>query len=572
MPWGEAAFERARAEDKPILLSISAVWCHWCHVMDETSYSDPEVIAAINERFVPVRVDNDRRPDVNARYNMGGWPTTAFLAPDGATLTGGTYLPPAQMRRALDEIARFYADQKSAIAERASELRSARASYRPSSREELRESMIVRLTEEIMEGYDDEFGGFGDAPKFPQPELHEFLLSEWRVTGEERLHHAVAQTMLAMARGGTYDSVEGGFFRYSTTRDWSVPHFEKMAEDHAGLLRVLAQLVLFAPTPQFRETLVSASGYVRAVLRDAKTGLFAGSQDADEDYYALPLQDRRARSEPYVDRTSYTNWTCALAGAFALAGRALDDDTLVREAMSALDSVYERMSDADGLVMHFIEPGGEPHVRGLLADQAAYTRALLDVHEIAGEERFIERAVAHARVTLERFSAEDGGFYDRISGGETLGRLEIRDRPIIDNGIVAETLLRLGTLTGDTRFRESAEGALALFARTYAAAGPFAAPYARALRRYLSPETSVRIVGTAEATDAFREAAVRLPTPFVSLRTAPSGEALGLPERPQPAAYVCVGTACAAPATQAGQLRAAYDQVAGETRPTVTRT
>ena len=122
MPWGEPAFERAKSEDKPILLSISAVWCHWCHVMDETSYSDQGVIEAINRNFVPIRVDNDRRPDVNARYNMGGWPTTAFLAPDGTTLTGATYLPPQQFRRALEEIARFYADRKDEIAQHVAEL------------------------------------------------------------------------------------------------------------------------------------------------------------------------------------------------------------------------------------------------------------------------------------------------------------------------------------------------------------------------------------------------------------------------------------------------------------------
>src|SRR5579862_3934814 len=117
MPWGARAFERAQSEDKPILLSISAVWCHWCHVMDETSYSDEGVIDAIKRSYIPVRVDNDRRPDVNARYNMGGWPTTAFLAPDGTTLTGATYLPPQQMRRALEEISRFYAERKDEIAD-----------------------------------------------------------------------------------------------------------------------------------------------------------------------------------------------------------------------------------------------------------------------------------------------------------------------------------------------------------------------------------------------------------------------------------------------------------------------
>ncbi|MBV8374592.1 MAG: thioredoxin domain-containing protein, partial [Candidatus Eremiobacteraeota bacterium] len=345
MDWGARAFERARGEDKPVLLSISAVWCHWCHVMDETSYSDPSVIEAINRHFVPVRVDNDQRPDINARYNMGGWPTTAFLAPDGSTLTGATYLPPVQMLRALEEIAEFYRQNKAEIAERSLTLRSKRASYKPVEGNELRESMIVRLIEEIGDTFDEEFGGFGDAPKFPQPELHEFLLTQWRWSGDQRLYEMVSRTIRGMSDGGMYDHVEGGFFRYSTTRDWSVPHFEKMAEDHAGLLRVLALLVLFAPTDEFENALTSATSYVRSVLRDPASGLFAGSQDADETYYALPLEERSKHQPPFVDRTSYTNWTCGLAGALILTGRALDDDELIGENLATLDEVHEALLD-----------------------------------------------------------------------------------------------------------------------------------------------------------------------------------------------------------------------------------
>jgi uncharacterized protein YyaL (SSP411 family) len=561
MPWSAQAFERARTEDKPILLSISAVWCHWCHVMDETSYSDPAVIETINQRFVPVRVDNDRRPDVNARYNMGGWPTTAFLAPDGTTLTGATYLPPQQMQRALEEIAEFYAANKAQIAERARELSSRRVAYPPASRDDLRPGMVTRLIEEVTENYDDEYGGFGDAPKFPQPELLELLLVQWRLTGEQRLHDMVAKTMLAMSRGGMYDHVEGGFFRYSTTRDWSVPHFEKMAEDHAGLLRVLAQLVTFAPTADFHATLVSAAGYVRTVLRDASTGLFAGSQDADEEYFALPLEQRRERGAPFVDRTSYTNWSCALAGALALVGYALDDDRPVAHALQALDTVHERLTDDDGLVYHVFPPGGPPSVRGLLTDQTAYLRALADAHEISGEPRFLQRAQLLADRVAERFSAPDGGFYDRIAIEAPLGRLEIPDRPIGDNGLMAETLLRLADLTGDERYRIAAERVLSLFARTYASAGAFAAPYARALARYLTPAVSVRVVGRPEPTQEFRETARRLPSPFVTIRTVDAGSAaeLGLPAVPEPAAYVCAGTVCGPPAEGAAGLRAAYD-------------
>jgi uncharacterized protein YyaL (SSP411 family) len=519
--------------------------------MDETSYSDPGVIDAINRSFVPVRVDNDRRPDVNARYNMGGWPTTAFLAPDGTTLTGATYLPPQAMRNALDEIARFYADRKSEIAARVSEMRAARPRAAASG-EDLSDAPVAMLTEALRASFDEEFGGFGDAPKFPQPEAHEFLLAQWRLRGDPDLHAMVARTMLAMGRGGMYDHVEGGFFRYSTTRDWSVPHFEKMAEDHAGLLRVLAGLVMHAPTDEFRATLVSALGYVRNVLHDPRTGFFAGSQDADESYFALPLEERRERTAPYVDRTSYTNWTCALAGALCLSAQALDDDALLSLAQTTLDNVHDRLMDSDGLAYHVLQPGGAPEVRGLLTDQVAYARALLDAYEAAGERRFLDRAQSLCDTVIERFAAEDGGFYDRRPEPDALGRLAVTDRPIGDNGTFADVLLRLAALAESPRYRDVAASTLRVYAHTASSEGPFAATFARALLRYLSPEVTVRIAGAAAESAAFREAALRLPTPFVAIRTLPA-------ENGAVAAYVCSGQTCGPPARDAGALRAAYD-------------
>ena len=562
MVWGAEAFERARSEEKPILLAISAVWCHWCHVMDETSYSDPGVIETINRDFVAVRVDNDRRPDVNARYNMGGWPTTAFLAPDGTTLTGATYLPAPQMRRALDEVARFYAERKDEIAERSAELQARVTESATDPDNQLDERPIRDLIARLEQSYDDEFGGFGDAPKFPQPDVHEFLLAQWRLSGEQPLYEMTARTMLAMARGGTYDHVEGGFFRYSTTRDWSVPHFEKMAEDHAGLLRVLATLALFAPTDEIRATLVSSMEYVRTVLRDPQTGFFAGSQDADEEYYELPLAQRRSRETPYVDRTSYTNWTCGLAGAECLVARALDDDALLHEALQTLDAVDRRLVGDDGLLYHVLAPGSEPEVRALLVDHAAYLRALLDAHEISGEARFLDRARRTAEITIERFEAPGGGFYDRLVSEKAFGRLALPDRPIAENGLMADALLRLAALTGDSTFREHAQAALRLFAQNAHAAGPFAATYARALCRYLRPELSVRIVGDAAATDAFREAALRLPAPFTAIRTLSPKEAAALGMPAEPAAYLCIAGTCGAPVGDPAALRDAYDAIA----------
>jgi uncharacterized protein len=560
MPWGAAAFERARSEDKPVLLSISAVWCHWCHVMDETSYSDSTAIATINQRYVAVRVDNDRRPDVNARYNMGGWPTTAFLAPDGQILTGATYLPPHQFNRALEEIANFYASNKETIAERG-----APAPPQLSATPELELDVTIpeRLVDAMSANFDDEYGGFGDSPKFPQPDVLEFLLQEWRATGNERCYDMLLATLLGMAQGGTYDHVEGGFFRYSTTRDWSVPHFEKMAEDHAGLLRVLALLELLRPTREIRAALVSSIRYVRSTLRDPQTALFAGSQDADEAYFELPLEQRRQRKEPFVDRTSYTNWTCGLAGALLYAGRTLEDDTLLREGCDTLDAIATWAIDDDGFAYHVMRPGSAPEVRGLLTDQVAYLRACIDAHEITGESRFLERALDLAKRIISRFEAPDGGFLDRIDFEDTVGRLQLNDRPIGENGALAECLLRLQALTFEDGYRDVAVRALQIFADGFVQAGSFAATFARAVRRLTTLRYTVRIVGSSAEGEPFREAASRLPV-IAAVGTVPpaAATAAGLPAKPAPAAYACSETACGPPVTDPGAVRAAYDELA----------
>lgn len=555
MPWSEEAFARAKEQQKPVLLGISAVWCHWCHVMDETSYSDPETIETINREFIPIRVDNDERPDVNARYNMGGWPTTVFLTPDGSIITGFTYLPPAQMRRALDEITRFYKESREQIEARSAELRSRKIEFEPAQQEDLKYDLVSHVANSIAQTYDSEFGGFGDAPKFPQPEVLEFLLAYWRSNNDEQSYQMVARTMKEMARGGMYDHIEGGFFRYSTTRDWSVPHFEKMAEDHAGLLRVLSQLQTWTPDKTWRETMQSALMYVRTTLRDPKTNLFAGSQDADEEYFASDLESRKARTAPYVDRRSYSNWTAALAGTFAWASTALDDDELAAEAMATLDALHDRLSDDRGLLFHVLAPGEAPRIRGLLTDQAAYIRALIDAHEHTGEPRFLERARKHAERTIEYFASPEGGFVDHARVEAAIGRLELADRPIVENGIMAESLLRLATITGETKYRDLAAKTLALYARTHQNAGQFAATYARALARYLTPEISVKVNGLVKATDEFRETAFRLPTPFVSVLTEDGAAAT-------PVAYVCRGTVCAAPVDTASEIRTAYESVA----------
>lgn len=554
-PWSQDAFNRARAEDKPVLLSISAVWCHWCHVMDETSYSDPAVIAAINEQYIPVRVDNDHRPDVNARYNQGGWPTTAFLTPDGALMAGGTYLPPAQMRGALDQIRDFYRENREKIDERALQIRSERSS-RSAQPGEVDTGVVAVVLHAIETQFDEAYGGFGLEPKFPMTDVLELLLQEWRVQRSQRLYDMLARTLLAMSSGGMYDPAEGGFFRYSTTRDWSIPHFEKMSEDHAALLRVLAGLVRETRNPQFRATLHSACAYVREVLLDRSSGLFAGSQDADETYYALPLDERRKMEAPYVDRTSYSNWSAGLAAAFVMAGNVLEDDGLTSAGTRALDALHE-LRDELGLLYHVLEPGRSPKVRGLLTDQASYLRALLDAHAETGEPRFFDRANGVARAVLDAFADEGGGFYDHAAIEEQIGNLDLRDRPIADNAAMADSLLRLAALTHDQRLHDAARNTLALYAQTYERSGMFAAAYARAVRRFAEPAATLHLAGTPDETRDLREAAMHLPVPLLAVQTAEPREGQ---ERGN--AYYCIGEQCAPPAASAAGLRSAFEALA----------
>jgi len=251
-PWGEEAFAKARAEDKPILLDIGAVWCHWCHVIDHESYDDPEVAKILNEHYVAVKVDRDERPDVDARYQQavqalsgqGGWPLTAFLTPEGKVFYGGTYFPPTEafgrpsFKRVLLAVSDHYKKDRASAQKDADALHRALSQRLPMvAREPLDEGLLFAVEEQLKSSFDGRNGGFGGAPKFPHPGTMEFLLARaWR-SRDETLRDMAVRTLTEMARGGVYDQIGGGFHRYATDARWIVPHFEKMAYDNAELLR-----------------------------------------------------------------------------------------------------------------------------------------------------------------------------------------------------------------------------------------------------------------------------------------------------------------------------------------------
>ena len=527
-PWSEAAFDEARILDRPILLSISAVWCHWCHVMDETTYSNQGVIDMIKNEYVPVRVDNDVRPDINQRYNMGGWPTTAFLTSSGDILTGATYLPPEQMAGALGRVASYYRTHRAEIATQVLEGRKRTGSTAARSAGDVDAAQVDAILEAVRTAYDPEYGGFGPAPKFPQADALALLLEQAQVRGDEDLRRMAMHTLEQMAGRGMYDHVEGGFFRYSTTQDWSVPHFEKMLEDHAGLV---ADLALAGMT----SVLDSATGYLDRVLRDSSTGLYAGSQDADEDYYALDAAGRASLEPPYVDRRVYTAWNCALAIAYLDAARRCDRPQLRAHAQRQLESLFAAAyREGEGL-FHTEDVGGQlaDQVLGMLAAARAYQSGL--------GGRWLETAQALSRHLEERYADADlGGYFDR-AGGDSLGRLEDRIKPLVENSLAAIALVELDTLLGDPEGMHAALArrcleSVAALPRQY---GLMAALYARALDR------TRRQLKVTTGSEELARAAV-LAYPYAVIEPAEDERAV-----------VCVGTICLAPVSTPGAVEQA---------------
>jgi uncharacterized protein YyaL (SSP411 family) len=295
--WGEEAFATAQRENKPILLDIGAVWCHWCHVMDRESYDDSEVAQLVNERFVAVKVDRDERPDIDSRYQVavsaisgqGGWPLTAFLTPDGKPFYGGTYFPPDErygrpsFRRVLQSIADAYQQKNGDVVEQAKLVESALAQA---------ESFVghggdfsPRVVDEIVEAalkmFDPPNGGFGSAPKFPHPGFLDLLMDQYARSGNEKLRPVFVTTLEKMARGGVYDQLAGGFHRYSVDERWIVPHFEKMCYDNSELLKNYVHAHQVTGSEFFAAVARDIIRWMEEWLSDRERGGFYASQDAD---------------------------------------------------------------------------------------------------------------------------------------------------------------------------------------------------------------------------------------------------------------------------------------------------
>jgi len=313
--WGDAAFSRAKSEDKPILLDIGAVWCHWCHVIDRESYENAEIAKIINEHFIPVKVDRDERPDVDSRYQsaisaisgQGGWPLTGFLLPDGKPFFGGTYFPPDDQmgrpgfRRVLLAVADSYRNKRAELERAAYSLAGAvaQAEMFKGARADFDPGVVDAQIRSLTQQFDNKNGGFGRSPKFAHASAIDLLLERYQQTKEKHLLTIAETTLEKMARGGVYDQLAGGFHRYSVDERWLVPHFEKMSYDNSELLRNYLHGYQVTKNDFLRETSEDIIHWVNEVLSDQESGGFYASQDADYsleddgDYFTWTLEEVR---------------------------------------------------------------------------------------------------------------------------------------------------------------------------------------------------------------------------------------------------------------------------------------
>ena len=455
--WGESAFEQAKNKDKPILLDIGAVWCHWCHVIDRESYENPETAKIINENFVPVKVDRDERPDVDSRYQsaisaisgQGGWPLTGFLMPDGRPFFGGTYFPPEDtggrpsFRRVLLAVAEAYQNKHEELLKTAASLAEAveKAELFSGARAEFDPGVVDAQVRSMAQLFDLRNGGFGKSPKFPHASGVDLLLERYRQTGEKHLLAMAETTLEKMAKGGMYDQLAGGFHRYSVDERWLVPHFEKMSYDNSELLRNYLHGWQVTQNPFLRGTAEGIIGWVNEVLSDQGKGGFYASQDADYsldddgDYFTWTLGELRAALPAADARIMELHYDVEAHGEMHHnPGKNVlwiaRDATEIAKTL-ALDEASVRLTiaSAKGKMLAARKPRPTPFIDQTMyvSWNAMFVSAYLDAGRVLGGEAG-RSCKGFALKTVERMLreawSEDQGFGHRIGGPALRGSLD----------------------------------------------------------------------------------------------------------------------------------------------------
>jgi uncharacterized protein YyaL (SSP411 family) len=454
--------------------------------MEQTTYARPDVVRTIVERTVPIKVDADRRPDVNDRYNLDGWPTTALLTPSGEILTGSTYVTPDFMLRMLTETADALEQRYDELMTRAAASAKARRHAAPANRYEIDAEAPDWVATQILGQHDSEHGGFGTAGKFLQLAPLRFALARYVATRQKALGDVVRHSLTALLASPMVDDIDGGVFRYAAARDWSRPHTEKMLEDQAGMTSLLLDAAGVFDMPDWVGRARDVMRFVERTLCDRSRGGFFASQRADDEYHSVSGSIRQTMEPPVVDRTLFTDLNAQAAVAWLRAGAVLDDLEPGRLGLMALERVLlTGYRPGDG-VAHYV--AGRAETRGLLTDHVHAAWALLDFDEATGNETYGMLAEELMRTAIRTlWDSTAGGFFDRQPDEHDVGLLSDPLKPLALNCLAARTLHRLAARTGQQDLEQFAREALASQTGVYRAQGIGGAPYALAVLELDAP-------------------------------------------------------------------------------------
>ena len=487
-PWGPEAFAHARADQKPVLLTIGAGWSRGSAEMLRTTYRDGAVRALVDRYFVPVWVDADDRPDINDRYNLGGWPTVAFLTPDGQLLGGQTFTETKRMVELLQGIATAYAARRAEFSSVANPSQGSEASTEKARAvPELDLNLEAWLVAHLGDAFDPVHGGFGRAAKRLQESPIRLVL-ERCAHGDESLREMATHTLDAIGWGALFDEVEGGVFRYAERRDWSHPHVEKLLSVNASAVRLFLEGWVMLDAPRYRERAVRVIQYVTRTLVDRGDGGFFSSQIGDDVYYGATSEERGRLEPPLVDHAVYSGANGEMAGAFVRAAELLGDSSLLEYAVTTVERVGETYRRGHGVAHRADAPDG---IRGLLADQVAVGEALYDLYRATDRDVYLDLAQELMLFSMRAlWNARAGVFVDRVVAEDDVGLLRRTITPFGLNCRAARLLARLGRETDRSDFLERARTALASQTATARTQSVDAASYVLALRDVSASEAS----------------------------------------------------------------------------------
>lgn len=552
--WDRTTFERAAQQDRIILINVVAEWCHWCHVMEEQTYANPEVAALLAEQFVTIRVDSDARPDVAERYRAWGWPATGILSPNAE---------PIVELRGFQKPAAFAALLRSLVAERDAGTLKRRKPAKPTTAaapadtglQELRRFATLRLDH----FYEPKLGGWGDVQKYPFPGPIEHAMVRTTVRDDDW------STQIAKTLDGErhlIDPVWGGMYQYSLRHDWDHPHYEKITKVQAGAIANFAMARRMFDDPTWLDGARAVARYMNTMLRHERGGYFT-SQDADVrqgheiavvglDYYAKSGAERRALGTPRIDDNVYADNNGFMIHALTELYRATGDAATLDDARRAAEHVLAEHRSESGGFTH----GENDDPEGLLylRDQVAMGRALVGLYRVTGERRYRDLAQQTADFMLASLADDGGGFFAQTVDPAAVGALADRRKPLEENGIAARLLLELhryldGDGTQATPYQSAATAALLAVGAEAGIRerGRIIGEYLLGLESALMATVDVTVVGTPDdpAALALLAAALRHFDPRTIVEMSPPGERY--PDTGKPGIFLCTNTACSSP-------------------------